>query len=397
MNGQPTTPRFVHSIQAGLRYWQAQSEDNSDETIRRLDAERHNLYRLVQFGQELPELWRDTAVLALQVFYLAERKGYWPEWIPILELAATRWAQNDLPLKVQLLNRLGYLYQISRRLTRAVAVHTQAEHIARDIQDVNLLNHTCFYLCADHRHLREYDSAERYGLLALAGFERQQHKDKWYAGTWNELGLIARHRGDLALARQRLETAARLYRQLGHVTSFMRVLSNLISVARDEKNYDLALTYYQEAVPYFDQLSSEFDRPVFEIGLGGTFFEMGRYAEAEAAFRRANSPYLQRSSHTYYRALVGQCLGNALLKQSRLDEAEACLQESARLWAEANDNLMLANTLGTLGELYAEKAERQTAVSHLTLADQLLETYPDDATAVRLRAEFATLKESLLG
>lgn len=395
MDDQTPHPQFVQSIKTGLHYWQAQTEDAADEAIRRLDAERHNLYRLVYYGGALPALWPDTAVLALNAFYLVERKGYWLEWIPVLEQAASRWAQDDLRLKVQLLHRLGYLYQVSRQLSQAVAVHTQAEQMARELQNAPLLNQSYFYLCADHRHLRQYDNAEYYGLLALAGFEQQHAPDKWQAGTWNELGLMAFHRGDLAQARQRLEESATLYRHLGNATDLLRVLNNLIAVARAEKNYTLALAYYRQAAPYFNELSSDFDLTVFEVALGGILFELARYPEAEAAFRRANSPYLQRSPHLHQRALVWQCLGNALLKQNRLDESDVCLQESARLWASANDDLMRANTLGTLGELYIAKGEVATAVAYLDQALFHLEKYPDDAMAVRLRAEFAALKASL--
>lgn len=387
------TPQFLQSLQAGLRYWQVQTEDNSDEAIRRLDAERQNIYRLVQYGQRVPELWPDTAVLALNTFYLVERRGYWPEWIPVLEQAANEWAQGDVRLKIQLLHRLGYLYQAARQLPQAVAVHVQAEQMAQIFGDAHLLSQSRFYLCADHRHLRQYDSAEAYGLQALAGFEQQQARDKWYAGIWNELGLIAYHRGDLTLARQRLETAVAHYRQLGRTTDLLRTLNNLIGVARAEKRYDLALDYYEGAAPYFEVVSSEFDRIIFEVALGGTMFELGRYPEAEAAFRRANTPYLQRSPHIHQRALVWQCLGNALLKQDQLAESGVCLQESARLWAVASDDLMLANTLGTLGELYGAKGEGETAVSYLDQAIGYLEKYPDDAMAVRLRAEFTALKQ----
>ncbi|MCL4267283.1 MAG: hypothetical protein KJ069_29160 [Anaerolineae bacterium] len=100
MDDHKPHPQFVRGLQAGLRYWQVQTQDESDASIRRLDAERHNLYRLVQYGQAVPELWLDTAVLALNAFYLVERKGYWLEWIPILEQAVTQWAQDDWRLQV---------------------------------------------------------------------------------------------------------------------------------------------------------------------------------------------------------------------------------------------------------------------------------------------------------
>ncbi len=388
-------PQFVNYIKAGLQYWQEQTEDNSEDTIHRLDADRQNLYRLVQYGQKLPETQHGTAMVALQAFYLIERKGYWMEWIPILEQAAAQWVGDDLRLKGHILNRLGYLYQLNRRLPEAVEVHLQAEQIAHQLQDKPLLNLSYFYLCADHRHLRQYEKAEKYGLFALAGFEQQKTDVKWIAFTLNELGMLAYFQGNLPLARQRLETAADFHRQREQPTELLRTLLNLIALSRTEQNYDLALKYYEEAAGYFNVISSELDKLVFETALGGIFFELGRYTKAEAAFRRANSAYLQRSSHLYQRALVRQCLGNTLLQQNKLEEAEIYLQESVTLWSEADDGLMLANTLGTLGELYKAKDMPDLAVSYLDRALQLLDDYQDDATAIRLKLEFSAFKDSL--
>lgn len=395
MDDHKPHPPFVRGIQAGLRYWQVATEDESDASIRRLDAERHNLYRLVQYGQAVPELWWDTAVLARNAFYLVERKGYWQEWIPVLEQAVAQWAQGDWRLKIQLLHRLGYLYQMGRQLPQAVTAHIQAEQMAQEHRDADLVNQSRFYLCADHRHLRQYDQAQQYGQSALAGLAKQHTPDKWVASTLIELGLVAWYRGDLAIAQERLETAAALYHQWGQGTNYLRSLNNLIGVARAARNYDLALLYYEQARPYFQSVSGEYELTIFEVAFGGIMFELGRYLEAEAAFRRANSPYLQRSHYIHQRALVAQCLGNALLKQQRLAESESCLQTSARLWTEASDDLMLANTLGTLGELYAAKGEVDTAVSYFDQALRHLAKYPDDAMARRLQAEFTGLKDEL--
>ncbi|MCL4267282.1 MAG: tetratricopeptide repeat protein [Anaerolineae bacterium] len=284
---------------------------------------------------------------------------------------------------------------MGRQLPQAVATHTRAEQIAQEHQDADLVNQSRFYLCADHRHLRQYDQAEQYGQLALAGLEKQHAPDKWVASTLIELGLIASYRGDLAVAQERLETAAALYHQWGQETNYLRALNNLIGVARAARNYDQALAYYEQARPYFQSISGEYDLTMFEAAFGGIMFELGRYSEAEAAFRRANSPYLQKSHYIHQRALVAQCLGNSLLKQQRLDESESCLQASARLWAEASDDLMLANTLGTLGELYAAKGEADTAVSYLEQALFHLAKYPDDAMARRLQTEFTALRDEL--
>ena len=85
---------------------------------------------------------------------------------------------------------------------------------------------------------------------------------------------------------------------------------------------------------------------------------------------------------------MAQCLGNTLLKQERLAEAEAYLQEGTRLWLQSDDELMRANTLGTIAELYVRQGMTAEAVVLFDEALALLARYPDDASAKRLSADF---------
>ena len=66
-------PAFVQSVSAGLVYWQSRTRKLDDAQIGRLEGERQNLYRAVQFGLALPETWQETAEVALQKAEEAER------------------------------------------------------------------------------------------------------------------------------------------------------------------------------------------------------------------------------------------------------------------------------------------------------------------------------------
>lgn len=394
-NKPPISPVFIKSVQLGLDYWASQTKDLSDEAIHKLDAERANLYRMVQYGLMFSQLYQPTAVVVLQSCDLIERKGYWQEGIQTLNQIIPLIHPNK-QLQGQLYNRLGRLYQLNRELDKAVQIHLLAEEIAVELQDPALLSQTQFNLCVDYRQLRQYDLCEQYGILALTELESRVADHRLQAATYNELGLAAHYRGDFAIAEERLQTAVVLYRQLDVPTYVVRVLNNLIGLARAQKKYDTALSYYDEGSQYYHRLSSEFDKVALEVARGGTLFELGKYSEAEHAFRQANSPYLQNSMHISYRALVTQCIGNALLKQKRYEDAADFLSESAKLWQMANDTMLLANTLGTLGELYMERGHNQTAVSYFDQAIELLTQHPNDINATRLLKEFAGYRQTVV-
>ncbi len=72
-------PQFTASLAAGLTYWQEQTRSSTDDAVAALDVRRQNLYRAVVYGLKLEQTRRETAVVILQAFHLAERRGYWHE------------------------------------------------------------------------------------------------------------------------------------------------------------------------------------------------------------------------------------------------------------------------------------------------------------------------------
>lgn len=390
----PST-NFIKSIQLGLKYWRERTAVETEANILRLDDEKQNLYNIMTYAEKLPQLWPDTAVVALQAFYLVERRGYWRDWMPFMEKAVAVWVPDDPLLQAKLYNRLGYLYQVDRRLDAAVAAHEQAAQLAQTVGDDFVLHQAYFYLCADYRHKREYELAETFGQKALAGFSKDDEINKWWAFALNELGILMQHQGKFDLARLQYEAAVQIYQQLEEPTYLLRSYNNLIGLAREEKNPDLALHVYQEATRLIEHISGVFDKVQMDIALGGIYFDLEQYAEAEAIFRRANSLYLQQSSNVYQQALVLQCLGIAQLKQEKLAAAEESLCEGVRLWRKVDDEVMLGNTLGTLAELYQAQGERGKARELCVEALALFAKHPTSEMARRLTQEYQTFLKTL--
>lgn len=243
-------------------------------------------------------------------------------------------------------------------------------------------------MSTDYAFSRQYGLAEQYGQQALTSFRATNAPPKFQAAALNVLGMIAWWRGQLDYAETQLRQAAFLWRELGQLTELLRTLNNLMGILKAAGKYEAVRLCYAEAVTCFPHIASEFEKIVTEVGYGGALFEQGHYQEAEAVFHRANSIYLQQSGHLYYQAIVAQCLGNTLLKQESLDKAASYLKESARLWEKCDDELMRANTLGTIAELYVRQGKTGKAVAFFDQALAILGRYPDDAWAKKLAADF---------
>lgn len=392
---QSPSPEFIQSIQAGISYWQELTYRLSPETMVALDRQRQNLYRLVQFGLKRPETQVGAATIALQAFDLVEQRGYWLDWAPIMQQAITGCKDERPHLKFKLLNRLGQLHRLNRQLDSSVKTHQAAEAIAQQLNDKQLLAEAHYNLSETYLRQHEYDEAERYGLAALSTFSNLKGVNQWLSAVLNTLGEISRFRGDLAVSETRLARAVDLARVSNQSTYLVRFLNNLFLTLQAAERYDEALACLTEAAVSLGPAANDFDYVMIQINLGLLHFKQQQWHEAEAAFRQANSPYLQRSGHIYYQALIANNLGNTLLKQHRFNEAESYLRRAMRLWKQANDDLELANTVGTLAEVLTAQSQFDEAIILYTEAIALLKQFPDNAWAQQLLNRFTAQSQKL--
>lgn len=392
---QSPSSDFIQSIEAGIDYWQTRTRHLSPDTIIILDQQCQNLYRLVQFGLKLPQTWEGAATIALQAFDLVEQRGYWQEWILVMEQAIAGCTDENPRLKFRLLNRLGQLHRLNRQLSASINIHQAAKTIAHQLGDEHLLARVYYNLSEAHLRRHEYDEAERYGVEALSIFKNIEGEEKRVSAVLNALGETARFRGDLAVAEKRLSQAVEISRTIGQSIYLVRFLNNLALTLQAAEKFDEALWCLTDAAAVLETITSEFDKTMTQINLGLLHFKQKQWAEAEAAFRRADSSFLQRSGHIYYRALIANNLGNTLLKQKRLTEAETYLRHAIQLWQQASDNLELANTLGSLAEVLVAQRQVDSAIPLYNKAITLLQQFPDDAWARQLLKLFRAQRQAL--
>lgn len=389
-------PVFLRALENGLRYWRARTADGSDAALHELDAERSNLLRIVQVGLALPETWGETAVVARQTFLLVERRGYWREWTPILERLTACLPETQPDLLLPLLNQLGQLYRLSSALPQAVAAHRRAAALAQQRGDAFALAEAQYNLSEDLLETHAYDEAAAAGRAALRGWASLADADRWVAATLTALGKVARATGDYEASAEMLLQAVEIRRQLALPLPLVRALNDLAVTCKHQGAYARALAYLQEAAAILAPTAYELDKAMLQLNIGSLAFQQADWPAAKAAFRQADSSYLRESGHLRYQAVAANNLGNVLLKQALYADAEAYLQRAQRLWQQLENRLELANTVGTLGELYVAQGRAQPALAALDEAISLLEAYPHNAWARKLLASFQALRQTAM-
>ncbi|MCA9973137.1 MAG: tetratricopeptide repeat protein [Anaerolineales bacterium] len=389
---QSIDPAFIQALKNGLTHWQAQTRGMTDDRLRQVDAERANLLQIVQSGLVLPALWADTAVLMRQAFPLIERRGYGKEWISLLErlLAHADALAGDVTMS--LLNQLGQLYRLNRRLTDAIALHQQAKARARTAGDAFALAEANYNLSEAHFEDHAYAEAEACGQAALQTWVVLPDADRWVAATLITLAKIARARGEADASVEILLRAVAIRRREERPLPLMRALNDLALAYKRQGAFDLALACFQEALAILEPTVYELDKVLVHLNVGSLHFQRGDWSAARMAFRQADTSYLRKSGDLRLQASLVTNLGNVLLKQSEYAEAEESLQRAQRLWQQLANRLELGNTVGTLGELYLAWGRPQDACACFDEAIQLLRQFPDNAWAQKLRTNFTALR-----
>jgi tetratricopeptide (TPR) repeat protein len=129
--------------------------------------------------------------------------------------------------------------------------------------------------------------------------------------------------------------------------------------------------------------------------LGTLYLNLNRLDEAQEAYKRANSPALRHTGNTYLMALAANNLGSAYLEMGRLEEAQRTLNHSILLWRRAGGRLMLANTLGSMGETLLAMEHPGEAVPYLEETIAIAAEFPDDDWGRELLVKYKEMKEKL--
>lgn len=384
---------FRENVVTTLAYWRERTRDLDDQAIIELDRERQNLFRAMKFGLALPQAWEYVAVIAVQAIPLVNRRMYRTEWLPILQQLLDQAPVGQEEWRIRLLVQYGRLQRMQRQLDHALEVHQEAQTLAEELSDTQLLALVTYNLGRDYLDKRQYAEAERHSLAAI-DMLGETGNQKLLALAYDTLGHAARERGNLEESLDYLTKALEINRNSDDISMLGRSLASIANTLRASGRLDEAIEFYREARQVLAPTINELDKVLISLNLGGAYFEKGDWLLAELSLRQADLIYLQQSGNLHFQAMILVSLGNVLLKQKRMGESEAMLRRSVKLWQQVEDKLNLANALGSLGEVLAAQGSPE-AEAYLSEALVLLAGYRDEPYAQRLRVLFQAERDKL--
>ncbi|MDT8304434.1 MAG: tetratricopeptide repeat protein [Anaerolineae bacterium] len=376
---------FVASIDNAFSYWRLRLEAD----LAGVDRERHNLYRVIQFGLAHPTTVTGAVHLALALYPLVLARGYWREWAPLLRQALDHCCSQDLRLRVSLLDFLGQAQRVSGEVEAAIASHEAAAALAETLDEPFALSEAYHFLARAHLDARHYALAEQYAqaVLNLPPIETPLGRH-YVADSLRTLALSARSRGNFELAIRTMGLAVDIWRQDGDRYRLATGLHDLGLTVRLAGDPDLALVFLVQAAELLDGTVYVTDQIIVQYNIGVVYFTREEWPQAERAFRQIDIGYLRETGNLVWEVNVLTALGNTLLYQARYEEAICLLGSAVAIRRQLEDPVERANAIGALGEALAGQGEREQALACFDEAIALLAAFPDHPRSRRLTAFF---------
>ena len=385
-----TSPRFIRGLQSYLDHWLEKTAVLDDSTIRELNPEFSGLLKAVKLGLVLSETQKKTAELILQCFFWVEQVGYVQVWQPLVESAVQCVPADYTYLRFRLLKQLGQLYRLGHQLDKAVVNLQQAEQLAHSLVDEQAVAELHMNLCQVYHLQGKYRDAEEYGRLALDCLADNQLKFK--AITLRTMGKIAQEQGHLQLAEGYLQDSL-----IFSISPKERSLTlNVLAIIfQQREQYEQALETYDEILALLDRVATTRLFVELQLNKGSLLYSLGLLDKAEVIVREAEMLLRHRSGLFFYKALAANHLGCILREKQQFRAAETNFHRSIQQFRQIDSDIYQANACGNLAKLYARQERQNEAIFFYNEALRLVASYPDNAFAKRLQADYTSLRNEL--
>lgn len=376
MNNSSTL--YAQQLDRNIDVWLKRTEGIAEGNTKGLYKKFPNLLRLIKQALASPQTRTPKlALLVKQAYWIPNEYGRWPVWEPLINHTLSIFKNKHHSVYIELLIQQGKCFSRTRQMNRAINCHKLASDLAID-NDLHLLIDALYNLCFNFRVLQNFEYAINYGEKALNTIkENFLENPELTAIIINEIGRIYSDLGNIEnqiIAEKTFRDAFEYVKKDISSNLFGKILVNLGISLQNQDRLGEAEKIYLKAMEHFDQSQNELDKSRFWNSFGVLFFQMEQYQKAESAFRQANSPILKNSGDVFVQASLNQNLGNVLILLNRLEEAENYIIRAIYLWEKMNNLTMVANSLGSLGELKVKQNYKTDAITNYEKALNILDT-----------------------
>lgn len=319
--------------------------------------------------------------LIQQAHPMMESRGIWHDWKKVLSLSIRLDTEHDKLRRCNLLNKLATLNRLNKNLQDAFTQYQAAWSLATELNNEANLAYAAYGLGVTYLHKFDFQQAIRYCDHAIESFD-QLNLPKEFAVTLNLRGLIAFQREEFAMAEDYFKHSVNILKAEESIDNLLSGLNNLARLYKQWGKEEKVIDTYQKIYSVLTIHSNSVREARVKLTEGAFFFDLGNIDKAQQVFRDINLKYLQQTKNHYLVALTHNNLGNVLLKQNRLRDAEEYLLKSISIWHILDDKQELANSLETLGDIHYANGNNLKANKTYRDALKILENLPNDVSSL---------------
>ena len=366
----------------------------SPEQADKLKQKHASILKTASESLGFPQLRVKGVQFILDLFPTFERWGYWADYIDVTEYAIS----NKLPTEQQiyLYANLGHLHHLNQNFHDSLHCLEQSLQLSENHQSKDVLGLIHHRLMNTYIGLDQPKIAQEHGLQALALLDDTPSKTR--ASAYDSLGRIYTRLNNKAMAEKQFRDALSLWEILEDYTHMTRSYINLGNMLWADGKLDDAKECFERALATMGSLSNLQEELRIRNGLGIIQYATNDFGSAVNTFQAAVNKLEQELGNSvgWYsmRGMLFQNLGNALVAQRDIHQALVALYKAKTYWQQANNNLQMANTIGTIAEAYLVNKECETAVTTYDEALSLLANYPDHPWAIKLTNDFSKAKKT---
>jgi putative nucleotidyltransferase with HDIG domain len=300
----------------------------------------------------------------------AEKEGRWDVAREVYEKAVYRLSKpEEARLASDLLRWIGRTYLQEGRLKGAEDCFEAALAVAELSGDAGIQAHAVNYIAITCQQRGRLDEAE--DLYHSARVWARQAKDqRLLAMIEQNLGAMANIRGDLSLALRRYRTSLEGYRELDLREHIAPVLNNLAMLLTQMGAHQEAESLYREGFEIALREEDVGTQVAIQVNRVSLWIAKEDYSRAREACDAAYG-LARRRGATRWLGEIHKHFGVIARNTADLDGAEEELRKAEELAREAEDGLLVAETLRELAEVYWQAGRHSDTLGCLNRAYRL--------------------------
>jgi predicted ATPase/class 3 adenylate cyclase len=175
----------------------------------------------------------------------------------------------------------------------------------------------------------------------------------------NEIGRLSMLKGDYDAARENLETARTLFKDLDDGQGLSKILGNLGSLYFRKGQYEEAKAYLMEGIELSRSLDLVVDAQIVS-SLGLAFMNQGKYSEGLKWMKRQLEDCRNRNDKPGMATLFVN-MGIVSMEKGDNNYALSCFVEGKNLSEELGNKLLISIATGCMGTIFKDRGEYEAA------------------------------------